>query len=256
MTPVQQFTDKVVMVTGADGGIGSQIASQFAAAGARVYLSGVHAESGRELAARLGSKATSLELDVRSEAQWKTAIASVLATHGRLDILVNNAGYLKPGLSIENTSIADWRQHYAVNADGPFLGCKHAILAMKDRGGGAIVNIGSAVAMRLHADSPAYGASKAAAIALTRIAAIHCGQNKYSIRVNAVLPGPIDTAMMRSNAATAAEFEKLEAMLIRKYPMERIGLPADIANAVLFLASDQASYVNGACFAVDGGQSA
>ena len=253
---VQQFNDKIVLISGADGGIGSQIARQFAQAGARVYLSGVRTESGRALASRIGVNATYLELDVSSEAQWAAAMAKVVGIHGRLDVLVNNAGSLKPGLNIENTTIADWRQHYAVNADGPFLGCKHAILAMKDHGGGVIINVASAVAVRVHAESPAYGASKAAAIALTRIAAIHCGQKKYGIRVNAVLPGPVDTAMMRSNVTSAEDFEKLEAMLIKKYPMDRIGTPADIANAVLFLASDQAAYVNGALFTVDGGQSA
>lgn len=253
---MQHFKDKVVIVSGADGGIGSAIAAQFVSAGAQVYLSGVHGESGRALAAQMGDRAAYLDLDVSSEAQWQAVIATVIGTHGRLDVLVNNAGYLKPGLTIETTSLADWRQHYAVNADGPFLGCKHAILAMKDRGGGAIVNIASAVAVRFHADSPAYGASKAAAIALTRIAAIHCGQNKYGIRVNAVLPGPVDTPMMRSNVASDAEFVRLETLLTQKYPMERIGTPTDIANAVLFLASDQAAYVNGAMFSVDGGQSA
>ncbi len=250
-----EFGGKTVLVTGADGGIGSEIAAQFVATGAMVFLTGIRPDNGREVAARLGANAAFLELDVTRDEQWTNSIAAVLAAQGRLDVLINNAGYLKPGLTIENTSLADWRQHYAVNADGPFLGCKHAILTMKTTGGGAIVNVASAVAMRLHAESPAYGASKAAALALTKIAALHCGQHKYGIRVNAVLPGPVDTAMMRSNVSSQTEFERLEAMLIQKYPMDRIGTPTDIANAVLFLASDKAAYVNGAAFSVDGGQS-
>jgi 3(or 17)beta-hydroxysteroid dehydrogenase len=251
-----EFEGRSVLVTGADGGIGSAIAAHFVAAGARVFLTGVRGDEGRDVAARLGSQASYLELDVTDESQWADAIAQVLALHGRLDVLVNNAGYLQAGLTIENTSLAEWRQHYAVNADGCFLGCKHAILAMKSSGGGAIVNVASAVAVRLHAESPAYGASKAAALALTKIAAMHCGHRKYRIRVNAVLPGPVDTAMMRKNVSSQTEFERLEAMLIQKYPMDRIGTPTDIANVVLFLASDKADYVNGAAFAADGGQSA
>jgi 3(or 17)beta-hydroxysteroid dehydrogenase len=251
-----EFDGKTVIVSGADGGIGSQIAAQFVASGAFVFLTGVRGETGHAVAKRLEPDAAYLELDVTSEQQWKSVFSKVVASRGRLDILINNAGYLKPGLSVETTSLADWRQHYAVNADGPFLGCKHGILTMKTTGGGVIVNVASAVAVRLHAESPAYGASKAAALALTRIAALHCGQQKYRIRVNAVLPGPVDTAMMRSNVSSQEEFERLEAMLIQKYPMDRIGTPADIANAVLFLASDKAAFVNGAAFAVDGGQSA
>jgi 3(or 17)beta-hydroxysteroid dehydrogenase len=221
-----------------------------------VYLTGIRPAEGSAIAARVGPRARYLELDVSDEVHWQRAMAEVLARHARLDVLVNNAGYLKPGLTLEDTSLPDWRRHFAINTDGVFLGCKHAIVAMKDTGGGAIVNVSSAIAVRLHPESPAYAVSKAAVLALTRIAALHCGQRNYRIRVNAVLPGPIDTQMMRSNVANQAEFEQLTAMLIQKYPMERIGVPADVAHAVLFLAAPRSSYVNGAALAVDGAQSA
>jgi len=211
---------------------------------------GIGAAVGAQFAARY------VELDVRREAHWERSIGDVVARHGRLDVLVNNAGYLKPGLSIEDTTLEEWRAHFAVNSDGAFLGCKHAILAMKRSGGGAIVNVSSAVAVRMHWQSPAYGVSKSAILATTRVAALHCNHHRYGIRVNAVLPGPIDTEMMRSNVASVAEFEQMARFLRVKYGMARIGVPEDIAGIVTFLASEQASYVTGAAFTVDGGQTA
>ncbi len=251
-----EFENRVVAVTGAEGGIGSEIAAQFAAAGAHVIVTGIRADQGHALALRLGPQSQFIKLDVSQDADWRRMMAAVLATHGQIDVLVNNAGYLKAGLDLENTSLDEWRAHFAVNADGMFLGCQHAIKAMKDKGGGAIVNVSSAIAARLHADSPAYGVSKSAVLALTRVAALHCGHRRYGIRVNAVLPGPIDTHMMRSNVASAADFAELSSMLIQKYGLARIGSPKDIAAAVLYLASPKSEYVNGAMLAVDGGQSA
>jgi 3(or 17)beta-hydroxysteroid dehydrogenase len=250
------FAERIVLVTGAERGIGARIASQFAADGASVYVTGIRGDDGRALVTRLGDRTRYLELDVSEESDWSRVMAEVLGRHGRLDVLVNNAGWLKPGLTLENTSLEDWRRHFAVHADGAFLGCKHAILSMKETGGGSIVNVASAVAVRAHSQSPAYVVSKAAVLAWTRVAALHCGERKYRIRVNAVLPGPTDTDMMRSNVAGAAEFDTLAAMLVKKYPMDRIGTVEDVANVVLFLASEKSGYVNGAAYTVDGGQSA
>ena len=220
-----------------------------------MILAGIRPDLGAAAAAGLGTAACYVELDVRREAHWERAIGDVVARHGRLDVLVNNAGYLRPGLSIEDTTLEEWQAHFAVNSDGALLGCKHAILAMKRSGGGAIVNVSSAVAVRMHWQSPAYGVSKSAILATTRVAALHCNHHRYGIRVNAVLPGPIDTEMMRSNVASVAEFEQMAALLRGKYGMARIGVPDDVANIVTFLASRQAAYVTGAAFTVDGGQS-
>lgn len=225
-------------------------------AGARVVLAGIRPARGAEVVARLGPASEYAVLDVADEAQWQGLVAALLARHGRLDVVVNNAGYLRPGLSIEDTSLDEWRRHFAVNTDGAFLGCKHGILAMKGRGGGVIVNVSSAVAVRMHPQSPAYGVSKAAILATTKVAALHCAQARLGIRVNCVLPGPVDTEMMRSNFADDAEYQRVSRMLVDKYGLPRIGVPSDVAQMVAFLASDAAAYVNGAAFAVDGGQSA
>ncbi|MCU0758284.1 MAG: SDR family oxidoreductase [Steroidobacteraceae bacterium] len=253
---MDDFADRRVLVTGGDGGVGAEVGAQFAARGAHVILAGIRPRQGAAVAARIGAAAEYVALDVADESQWVRVVADVLARHGRLDVVVNNAGYLRPGLSIEDTTLEEWRRHFAVNADGAFLGCKHGILAMKGRGSGAIVNVSSAVAVRLHPQAPAYGVSKASILATTRVAAQHCGQRRYGIRVNCVLPGPIDTEMMRSNVPGEAEFARLSQALVEKYGMPRIGVPADVANLVTFLASDAAAYVTGAAFTVDGGQSA
>ena len=249
------FDGRTVLVTGGDGGVGAEIGSQFVARGAHVVLAGIRPERGREVVARIGPASEYAVLDVADEVQWQHLLAALLERRGRLDVLVNNAGNLRPGLSIEDTSLEEWRRHFAVNADGAFLGCKHGILAMKGRGG-AIVNVSSAVAVRMHPQSPAYGVSKATVLATTKVAALHCAQARLGIRVNCVLPGPVDTEMMRSNFADEAEFQKVSRMLVDKYGLPRIGVPSDVAQMVAFLASDAAAYVNGAAFAVDGGQSA
>ncbi len=252
---MDDFAGRRVLVTGGDGGVGAAIGAQFAARGARVILAGIRPEQGAAAAARLGDAAEYVALDVGDEADWQRVVAAAQARHGGLDVVVNNAGYLRPGLTFEDTTLEEWRRHFAVNADGAFLGCKHGILAMKGRGG-AIVNVSSAVALRLHPQAPAYGASKATILAITRMAAQHCNHARYGIRVNCVLPGPIDTEMMRSNVQSAAEFARVSQFLVDKYGLPRIGVPDDVASLVLFLASDAAAYVNGGAFTVDGGQSA
>ena len=252
---MSDFQGRTVLVTGGDGGVGAAVGARFVARGATVILAGIRPDRGAAAATGLAPAARYVELDVRREAHWERVIGDVVARHGRLDVLVNNAGYLRAGLSIEDTTLDEWQAHFAVNSDGAFLGCKHAILAMKHSGGGAIVNVSSAVAVRMHWQSPAYGVSKSAILATTRVAALHCNHHRYGIRVNAVLPGPVDTEMMRSNVGSVAEFEQMAKFLREKYGMARIGVPEDIANVVTFLASGEAGFVTGAAFTVDGGQS-
>ena len=246
---------RIVLITGADGGIGAEIARSFVADGAHVWLGGIRPESGRSLASRLGERATWIELDVSRDDHWARVMLNILARDGRLDVLVNNAGYLVPGLDLENTTLDEWHRHFAVNVDGQFLGCQHGIQAMKATGG-AIVNMSSAVAVRMHAHAPAYGVSKSAVHALTKVAALHCNQKHYGIRVNTIMPGPVDTPMMRTGIESPEAFAQVETFLKNKYAMDRIGVPQDIANMVRFVCSPANSYVTGAAFTVDGGQSA
>lgn len=247
------FHDRVVLVTGAAGVIGRELCRAFDAAGAQVIAADLREESLQELVAGLGARALALRLDVTLPSDWERARERVLERYGRLDVLVNNAGTLKPA-TIEEATLEDWRHAMGVNADGTFLGCKFAVALMKARGG-AIVNFASVLAIRGRSTHPAYGASKAAVRLLTRSVARHCGERGYPIRVNVILPGAIDSDMVRLNVPPGeSEAEYLE-VLRAAHPVGRLGTPADIAAAVLFAASDHASFMTGADLVIDGGSS-
>lgn len=249
-----ELAGKVAWVTGATGGIGSTIAQRLADAGASVVIGATDLERGEALARRIGEQASAVRLDVTSDEEWTAAAQSSLSRYGRWDILINNAGFLQPHLTIEDMPLESWQRHFAVNTDGVFLGCKHAIAAMKGRGGGAIVNISSGLALKVMTAAPAYCAAKAAVLTLTKIAALHCTERGYDIRINAILPGGVDTPMLERNALPGQSLDDLKALVASRHPMGRIGTTDDIANAVLFLCSTKSSFVTGAGFAVDGGQ--
>ena len=200
-----------------------------------------------ELRSLAGEGHAAWTLDVTDEGAWIQRLDEVQATFGRLDILVNNAG-LPAHDSIENTTLADWSRLTAVNVDAVFLGCKHAIRLMKQHGG-CILNIASIAALQASLLGPAYGASKAAVWNLTKSVALYCAKAGYPIRCNAVLPGLTKTGM--TDGAPAETVEKLRASV----PLKRMAEPRDIANAVLFLVSDEAAYITGADLVVDGGLS-
>jgi 3(or 17)beta-hydroxysteroid dehydrogenase len=247
------FRGRVVLVTGAAGVLGRAICRAFAEAGACVIAADVRDAAAAALAAELGPPASALHLDVASPADWDRARERVLDRHGRLDVLVNNAGVLKPA-TIEEATLEDWRQAMSVNAEGSFLGCKFGVALMK-HSGGAIVNFASVLAIRGRATHPAYGASKAAVRLLTRAVARHCGEQGYPIRANVILPGAIDSDMVRRNVPPGvSEAEYLESVR-EAHPIGRLGTPADIAAAVLFAASDQSAFMTGADLVIDGGSS-
>jgi len=245
------FENKTILVTGALGGIGIEVCRTLAAKGARVVMTDRPGRSQADVDA-LGLEAVFRELDVTSEPGWAQLVDGIVAEFGALDGLVNIAGVFTPGIPFTEMTLAQWRGHMDVNLDGTFLGCRVAIAAMAKTGGGAIVNFSSGLAHIMLSDAAAYCVSKAAVLALTRLAAKAGG--KHKVRVNAVLPGAIDTPMLWGNLREGQDPQELIDMLVKQHPIGRIGQPTDIAQAVAFLLDPDNGFVTGALLAVDGGQ--
>jgi NAD(P)-dependent dehydrogenase (short-subunit alcohol dehydrogenase family) len=245
------FENRIILITGGLGGIGREIASHFLARGAHVVVTDRSEDDGGATAA-LGERARYASLDVTSEPRWAEVIADIAESYGKLDALVNIAGVFTPGIPFEEMTLAQWRYHMDVNLDGSFLGCRTAIAAMSKTGGGAIVNFSSGLAHIMLSDGGAYCVSKAAVLALTRLAAKAGG--KFGVRVNAVLPGAIDTPMLWSNLREGQDPQSLIDMLVKQHPIGRIGQTVDVAQAVGFLCDPANSFITGALLAVDGGQ--
>ena len=245
-----RLENKVALITGAASGMGASMARIFAGEGAKVVVADVLDAEGREVVAGIirGNGAAIFQpLDVSSEAQWKAATEATLAAYGRFDILVNDAG-LSGSAEADLFDTAGWDRLMAVNARGVFLGMKFAIPVMQARGGGAIVNISSISGVTGQREvHVGYNASKGAVRTLTKAAAVQHGAD--NIRVNSVHPGLMPP--MRSSGRTADP--EIRAGLLRQVPMGRAGRVEEVANAVLFLASDEASYITGAELYVDGG---
>lgn len=246
---------KVIIVTGAASGIGRATASLLAREGATVVMTDVSAEAGQKLAQELGSPHVFLKHDVSDEQQWKSVIGETLKRFGKLNGLVNNAGVSGPvpANSIETETLETWRKINSVNLEGVFLGCKHAVPAIRDAGGGAIVNISSLAAMVATHQIPAYGAGKAGVRQLTKSVAMHCAFKGYKIRCNSIHPGVIVTPMGES-MFKGDEREKMK--YLRSIPLKTFGEPIDIGYGVLYLISDESKFVTGAEFIIDGGASA
>lgn len=242
-----RLQDKVVMITGAAGGVGRACARRLAREGARLVLADLDDAAVGELAASVGDAALGLALDVGDEAGWARAFAAAQQRFGRVDSLVNNAAILSLE-SIEETTLAQWQRVMQVNAGGAFLGCRQAIASMKS-GGGAIVNLSSTAALAGHQGMCAYAASKGAVTALTRHVAAHCRARGYRIRCNAIHPAGVRTPM------TASIFGSLDESQIdfEQNPASGVCDPDDVANMVLYLVSDESRFVNGAEMRLDNG---
>ena len=250
-----KLADKVAIVTGGGSGIGRAACALFAKEGACVIVADRDLPAATRVAgeiAQAGGKASPLAVDVARESEIMAMVEAVVSAHGRIDILINNAGYGVAG-TVTTTSEADWDALMAVNVKGVFLGCKHVIPVMARNGGGAIVSTASAVAQVGIHDRAAYVASKGAVAALTRAMAIdHVADG---IRVNAVAPGTIETPYFTTILGGPGGAE-LRFGLEQRQAMERLGQPAEIAQAMLWLASDDASFCTGTVLVVDGGWTA
>lgn len=245
------------LVTGGARGLGEAQCRALAREGARVIIADIDTEAADALAARINEEAghaMGLSLDVTSETQWDRAIELAVEELGTLDILVNNAGTAALG-SAEDTTLEDWRRVMAVNLDGVFLGTRAGIRVMKQRGG-AIINISSIKGIVADTFTAAYDASKAGVRNFTKAAALHCARSGYGIRVNSVHPSYIMTDMVRDAAASLPDPDGFLDDILAKHPMGRLCEPEDVAHAVVYLASDEAGYVNGSELVVDGGYTA
>jgi 3alpha(or 20beta)-hydroxysteroid dehydrogenase len=242
---------KVALITGAARGMGEAEARLFAQEGARVVLADVLDQEGEKVAAEIGEAARYQHLDVTRESEWQSTVARVEELFGKLDILVNNAGILRFGL-IENTPLEEYETVIRINQIGPFLGMKTAIPALRRNGGGSIVNISSLAGMHGIAGLVSYASSKYAVRGMTKVAALELGQ--AGIRVNSVHPGGIETPMTRPFESESQSGGASEPAAAYPTPIPRIGRPEEVAQMVLWLASDKSSYCTGAEFVVDGGE--
>lgn len=244
---MSQLRGKVAIITGAASGMGAAAASLFVARGANVVLADIAVEAGRVLADKLGDAALFEPLDVTSQAQWDRVTATAIERFGAVHVLVNNAAVYR-NVPLLDDDAEKFELIWRVNTLGPVLGMQTVARAMVSQGlGGSIVNIASQAALSGIAGLSAYGSSKWALRGVTKTAALELG--KFGIRVNSVLPGTIDTPMIADVGLTRG----LGGFDLS--PLTRIGTPEEVATAVAFLASDDASYVTGADYVVDGGAS-
>lgn len=237
-----RLDDKVALITGGARGQGAAEAALFAREGATVYITDVLDDVGAQTAADLGDAVTYLHHDVTSEADWTGVVQGIVEERGRLDVLVNNAGIFRIN-GMFDTSLDDWNQMVAINQTGVFLGLKIGGLAMRNHGSGSIVNISSIAGLSGSAGAHAYAATKWAVRGMTKCAALELAPD--GVRVNSVHPGIIDTAMLQ-------EFGGALPRITERIPMGRVAEASEVANVVLFLASDESSYCSGHEFVVDG----
>lgn len=254
----ERLSGKVALITGAAQGIGEAIAKLFAAEGAIIIVTDIQDAKGAAVLHHLSGKGFYKHLDVRQESQWRALIQQILQEHGRLDILVNNAGItgFQEGFGPqdpEHASLESWKAVHETNTEGVFLGCKHAIAAMKYQNGSSIINISSRSGLVGIPGAAAYASSKAAVRNHTKSVALYCASQGYSIRCNSIHPAAILTPMWEPMLGTGPEREKAIASIVKDIPMQKMGSPDDVARAALFLASDESQYMTGIELNIDGG---
>ena len=247
-----RLENKVALISGGARGMGAAEAKLFAAEGAKVVIGDVLDEEGRQTEAAInevGGECLFVHLDVTDEGSWQQAVAETVSRFGKLDILVNNAGIFRSH-KVEDTTAEEWNLVMDINAKGVFLGTKAAIPELRKAGGGSIVNISSGAGL-VGGESSAYSASKGAVRLLTKSTAIQYASE--GIRCNSVHPGVIETPMTIPTMLSTPEGRE---MRVARYPLGRIGQPEDVAYGVLFLASDESSFMTGSELVIDGGLTA
>ena len=248
---MMKLENKVAIITGSTRGIGRATAKLFAAEGAKVVVVGTNAELGDSCVAEIkadGGEAIFCKTDVTSEESLAALVKAALDTYGRIDILVNNAGVGGSTANMNDITMDEWNKVLATNLTAPFMLCKKVIPVMEEQGGGAIVNIASMASTGAGRGGLAYTSAKHGLLGLTRQMSLDHGRT--GVRINAVLPGPIETDMI---ARVLAIPQHPVCMKIKMSPAARAGRPEEVAQAVVFLASDDASFIHGAALAVDGG---
>ncbi len=256
---MKRVQDKVAIVTGGSLGIGRACAIRLAEEGARVVVTDIKEEEGRQVVEEIksaGGDATFIRHDVASENDWEQVISTTLQTYGKLDVLVNNAGVGKT-TNVEETTLKDWRFLMSINLDGVFLGTKYGIQAMKHSGnGGSIINMSSILGIVGEENAASYNASKGGVRIFTKSAALHCARSGYNIRVNSVHPGYIVTPMVQTAMEAGGDPAAMQKYLEGLHPLGHLGEPDDIAYGVLYLASDESKFVTGTELVIDGGYTA
>ena len=251
---VGRLSGKVALITGGASGIGRATALRFVAQGATVVIADIDFEAA-ENAARDAEALIPARLDVTSDQEWRTVIDESVQNYRKVDVVINGAG-ISSTRDIETVSLEEWHRVMAINVDGVFLGCQHAVRAMKGAGGGSIVNISSVSGLIGGRNTVAYNASKGAVRLLTKSVALHCAYKQYGIRCNSVHPTFIETPMVDGMLAEVRDPARTRAALEASVPLGRMGRPEEVADLLVYLASDESQFVTGAEFVIDGGMTA
>ncbi len=252
---------KMALVTGAAQGLGAAHSRRLAEEGARVLCTDINGEGAQATAAAINADlgagtAFAIQHDVTDPTAWEVAVDAARENLGGLNVLVNNAG-IGVGGNIESCDFEDWKRCYSVNVDSIFHGCQKALPLMREHAPGSIVNISSIAGLIASDTMPAYNSSKAAVWMLTKSIALHCAKKNMNIRCNSVHPTFVDTPILDGTAKNhAIDKDVLMEKLARQIPLKFVGEPNDIANAVLYLASDESRFMTGAELKLDGGISA
>ena len=248
----ERLKNKVGLITGAAQGLGKEMAKIMISQGATIVITDINEKSLVETAEELSCK--HMVMDVTKEDQWKNVLSNIEKDIGSLNILVNNAG-IGGGGDVESTDLESWHLVHSVNLDSVFLGCKFSLPLMRKSGNGSIINISSMSGIVASHNMSAYNSSKAAVRHLSKSIALHCAKSTNLVRCNSIHPVFTRTAMVQSMIDAAPE-RNIEEKLVQQIPLRKLAEPIDIANAALFLASDESSFITGTELVVDGGLSA